>query len=339
MEEKNLHDHKNERWIILILAFMQFAHILDFVIMMPLGPYFMREFGITSSQFGILVSAYTFSAGFFGMLGVLFLDRFDRKVAAIFVFSGFTIGTFSCAFAPNYYILLVARSIAGGFGGIIGAIVLAIIGDIIPFFRRGKATGAVMSAFSIASVLGIPIGMIIAEKFGWHATFLALGALSAAFIPLAYKILPDMKLHLEGFDSKKPVWNSIAAILKLKNSYLVFLFLTCLMFGGFTIIPFLTPFMVGNVGMQMDELKFIYFFGGLFTFFSMNLIGKLSDKYGKQRIFTIVAVLSWFPVLYLTNMTRMPLAYALTTTTIFMVLVSGRIVPAFAIITSSLIQL
>ena len=122
MEEKNLHDHKNERWIILILAFMQFAHILDFVIMMPLGPYFMREFGITSSQFGILVSAYTFSAGFFGMLGVLFLDRFDRKVAAIFVFSGFTIGTFSCAFAPNYYILLAARSIAGGFGGIIGAI-------------------------------------------------------------------------------------------------------------------------------------------------------------------------------------------------------------------------
>ncbi|WCL49219.1 MFS transporter [Leptospira sp. GIMC2001] len=335
MEEQNLHDHKQERWIIVILAFMQFAHILDFVIMMPLGPFFMQEFKINSLQFGILVSVYTFSAGIFGLLGAFYLDRYDRKFAAIFVFSGFTFGTIFCAFAPDYNTLLVARAVAGGFGGIIGAVVLAIIGDIIPFFRRGKATGAVMSAFSIASVIGIPIGMILAENFGWHAPFLALGILSLAFIPLSYKILPTMRLHLEGIDSTKPAWNSISIVLSRKNSYLVFLFLTCLMFGGFTIIPFLTPYMVGNVGLQMNELKYIYLFGGLFTFFSMNIIGKLSDRFGKQKIFTFVAILSWAPVLFVTNMTTTPLALTLTVTTIFMVLVSGRIVPAFAIITST----
>jgi MFS transporter, DHA1 family, inner membrane transport protein len=335
MEEQNLHEHKNERWIILVLAFMQFAHILDFVIMMPLGPFFMKEFGINSSQFGVLVSVYTFSAGICGLLGAFYMDRFDRKNATIFVFTGFTIGTLSCAFAPDYYYLLIARAIAGGFGGIVGAIVLAIVGDIIPFFRRGKATGAIMSAFSVASVVGIPIGMILAERFGWHAPFLTLGLLSLFFIPLAFKILPTMRMHLEGFDKKKPVWESLFKILSYKNSYLVFLFLTCLMFGGFTIIPFLTPYMVGNVGMQIDELKYIYLFGGICTFFSMNIIGKLSDKFGKQKTFTVVAILSWFPVLFVTNMTETPLALALVATSIFMVLVSGRIVPAFAIITST----
>lgn len=335
MEEQKLHEHKNERWIILVLAFMQFAHILDFVIMMPLGPFFMKEFGINPSQFGILVSVYTFSAGIFGLLGAFYMDQFDRKSASIFVFAGFTLGTLSCAFAPDYYTLLAARAIAGGFGGIVGAIVLAIVGDIIPFFRRGRAMGAIMSAFSVASVIGIPIGMILAESFGWHAPFLTLGLLSLAFVPLAYRILPEMKMHLEGFDKNKPVWEAIGKILSYRNSYLVFLFLTCLMFGGFTIIPFLTPYMVGNVGMQVNELKYIYLFGGLFTFFSMNYIGKLSDKFGKQKTFTFVAVLSWIPVLFVTNMTRTPLPLALAATTIFMILVSGRIVPAFAIITST----
>jgi predicted MFS family arabinose efflux permease len=136
MEEQKLHEHKNERWIILVLAFMQFAHILDFVIMMPLGPFFMKEFGINPSQVGILVSVYTFSAGIFGLLGAFYMDQFDRKSASIFVFAGFTLGTLSCALAPDYYTLLAARAIAGGFGGIVGAIVLAIVGDIIPFFRN-----------------------------------------------------------------------------------------------------------------------------------------------------------------------------------------------------------
>jgi predicted MFS family arabinose efflux permease len=335
MEEKNLHEHKNERWIVLILAFMQFAHILDFVIMMPLGPFFMEEFSINSAQFGILVSVYTFSAGLFGLFGALLLDRYDRRSSVLLVFTGFTIGTISCALAPDYYTLLIARAVAGGFGGVIGAVVLAIIGDIIPFFRRGKATGAVMSAFSVASVIGIPIGMILAENFGWHAPFLALGILSVLLIPVSIKVLPQMKLHLEGFERQKPVWDSLARVLSVKESYKVFLFMTCLMFGGFTIIPFLTPSMVKNVGMEMHELKYIYLFGGAFTFFSMNWIGKISDKYGKREVFTVVAIVSWIPVYIVTNLGATPTYIALMVTTIFMVFVSGRIVPAFAIITAT----
>ncbi|MCC5816041.1 MAG: MFS transporter [Leptospira sp.] len=333
---QDLHSHKQERWIIFILALMQFAHILDFVIMMPLGPFFMQEFQINSTQFGLLVSVYTFSAGIFGLLGAFYLDRYDRKISTIFVFGGFSLGTLSCAFAPDYATLLIARGIAGGFGGIVGAVVLAIVGDIIPFFRRGKATGVIMSAFSIASVIGIPIGMILAENFGWHAPFLALGIFSLLLIPAAMKILPEMRFHLEGLDRTKPIWDSLFQVLASRNSWFVFAFMTCLMFGGFTLIPFLTPYMAGNVGMELTELKYIYLFGGAFTFFSMNGIGKLSDTFGKKRIFIIVATLSWIPVLVLTNLPKVSLPIALMTTTFFMVLVSGRIVPAFALITATI---
>jgi predicted MFS family arabinose efflux permease len=335
-EEIDLHTHKKERWIIGVLAFMQFAHILDFVIMMPLGPFFMQEFHINSSQFGLLVSVYSFSAGIFGLIGAFYLDRYDRKTSTIFVFSGFALGTLSCAFAPDYYSLLIARSVAGGFGGVVGAVVLAIVGDIIPFFRRGKATGTIMSAFSVASVIGIPIGMILAESYGWHAPFLALGLLSFLLVPIAYKILPRMRLHLEGLDRTKPIWNSLVIVLNNRNSWFVFIFVTCLMFGGFTLIPFLTPYMVGNVGMEITELKYIYLFGGAATFFSMNAIGKLSDRYGKQKVFIIVAVLSWIPVLILTHLPPVNISIALLVSTVFMVMVSGRIVPAFALITSTI---
>lgn len=335
-KQKRLPDHKNERWIIGILAFMQFAHILDFVIMMPLGPFFTEEFKINSSQFGLLVSVYSFSAGIFGLVGAFYLDRYDRRTSTVFVFTGFALGTLSCAFAPDYYSLLIARSIAGGFGGVVGAVVLAIVGDIIPVFRRGKATGTIMSAFSVASVIGIPIGMILAETYGWHAPFLALGLLSFILIPIALKILPNMRLHMEGLDRSQPIWHSLVIVLKNKNSWIVFLFVTCLMFGGFTLIPFITPYMVGNVGMKITELKYIYLFGGAATFFSMNAIGKLSDRFGKQKVFTIVAMLSWIPVLMLTHLPPVSIPLALLVSTIFMVMVSGRIVPAFALITSTI---
>lgn len=329
-------DHKKERIVILLLAVMQFAHILDFVIMMPLGPFLMREFGINSSQFGLLVSVYTFSAGIFGFLGAFSLDRYDRKRSTLFVFTGFSLGTLACGFAPDYPTLLVARAVAGGFGGVVGAVVLAIVGDIVPFFRRGKATGMIMSAFSVASVVGIPIGMLLAENYGWHSPFLGLGILSFALIPIAYKILPSMRLHLEGLDSSKPIWDSAYLVLKNPNSWVAFAFMTFLMFGGFMLIPFLTPYMSGNVGMELDELKFIYLFGGLATFFSMNYIGRLSDRFGKVLVYTWIAILSWIPIFLLTHLPVTPLPIALLYTTFFMVMVSGRIVPAFALVTASM---
>ena len=162
---------RKERWYVIILAAIQVVHILDFVIMMPLGPRFMRVFNISPVEFSTLVSAYTFSAGIVGFLGALYADHFDRKKFLLFNFTGFIFGTFMCAIAPNFAALLIARIIAGAFGGILNANVLSLISDLIPFQRRGAAMGVVMSAFSISSIVGIPIGLYIANHFDWHGRF------------------------------------------------------------------------------------------------------------------------------------------------------------------------
>ncbi|BDA80469.1 MFS transporter [Leptospira kobayashii] len=330
-----LHTIQKEKAIIFILAALQFLHILDFVIMMPLGPVFKESFKITASQFGLLVASYTLSAGIFGLIGTFFLDRFDRKPALLIVYFGFALGTLLCAFAPTFNTLIIARIVAGGFGGAIGTLVLSIIGDIIPVFRRGKATGIVMSAFSLASVIGIPIGLSLANKFGWHSPFLGLATLSFLLLPIAYKVLPDIRIHLDNKNLDESKWASIRTVFTRKSHYFSFAFMSTLMFGGFTIIPFLAPFLVSNVGMTKEQLPYLYFFGGLFTFFTSRYIGILSDRYGKYNTYAVLAVLAVIPVSVITTLGKTPLAVTLTITTFFMIIVSGRMVPAFALVTSS----
>ncbi len=330
-----LHTIQNERLIIFILALLQFLHILDFVIMMPLGPLFMSDFKITSTQFGLLVSAYTVSAGVFGFIGAFYLDRFDRKSVLLFITTGFALGTLLCAISPNYFFLLIARSVAGGFGGIIGAIVLSIIGDIIPVFRRGAATGMIMSAFSVASVVGIPIGLAVASKYGWQSPFFGISFFCFAFIPFAYKVLPNIRIHLDEKDSTDGKWDAIRQVFSRKSHYYAFAYMVSLMFGGFTVIPFLSTFLVSNAGMRVDELWYIYFVGGLFTFFTSRAIGRLSDHFGKKKIYKIFALFSIIPVTLITNLGITPTVVVVALTTLFMIVVSGRMVPAFALITSA----
>jgi predicted MFS family arabinose efflux permease len=327
--------HSKERMVILIIAIMQFAHLLDFVIMMPLGPYFMKEFDITANEFGFLVSSYTFSAGLSSLLASLFLDKFDRKHAILFIFSGFILGTFFCGLPNSYAFLITARIVAGGFGGMVGVMVLSIIGDLIPHERKGKATGIVMSAFSIASVAGVPIGLLIAEAYSWRTVFISLAAFSFLLLIPAYIFLPEMNLH-RSLSKNKNVFQLWKTVLSDKSSYNTFFIMVCLMFGGFTIIPFIAPFLTNNLKLEVSDLKYVYFVGGLFTFFTSRLIGILSDKYGKVIIFRVISFISFIPILILTHSTAMSFFHIIILMTIFMIFVSGRIVPAFALITSSI---
>ncbi|XDD42590.1 MFS transporter [Leptospira sp. WS60.C2] len=331
-----LHTIQKERAIIFILAALQFLHVLDFVIMMPLGPVFMKSFKIDSAAFGLLVSSYSISAGVFGLLGALFLDSFDRKMSLLVLFFGFSFGTLLCAIAPNYSFFLFARIIAGGFGGMIGATVLSIIGDIIPVFRRGTATGVVMSSFSVASVIGIPIGLSLANRFGWHFPFLSLAIAGFLILPIGYKVLPAIRYHLDSdVHPKQSQFKSFKEVLLKKEHMAPFVFMIFLMFGGFTVIPFLSPFLVSNVGLTIDELPYIYFFGGMFTFFTSRFIGKLADRYGKLKIYQIITILAILPIVVVVTLTKTSLPIVLLITTIFMILVSGRMVPAFAMVTSA----
>lgn len=325
---------KKERWYVLILAAIQVAHILDFVIMMPLGPRFMRVFSITPVEFSTLVSAYTFSAGIVGFFGALYADHFDRKKYLMFNFTGFIIGTFLCGIAPNFTFLLLARIIAGAFGGILNASVLSLVADLIPFQRRGAAMGVVMSAFSISSVLGVPTGLYIANAFDWHAAFYFICLIGVIFWVLAFLILPSVDVKSEHKTLSQKIQN-FKSILIQKDYLEAFALTSVLGFGVFSIVPFIAPYMVRNVGLLESELPLIYLIGGIGTIITARIIGKLCDKIGSYKVFRVVAVISVFPIFGLTNLPAgTHIALALTVTSLFTMFGSGRFIPAMTIVSA-----
>ncbi len=329
--------HLNEWGILLVLAGIQFTHIMDFMIMMPLGPQLMRILHLSPQEFSFLVSAYTFSASIAGFCASFYIDRFDRKQALLSLYFGFILATLCCALAKDYHFLLIARVLAGAFGGVAGATIFSIIGDVIPEERRGKATGFVMSAFSVSAVAGIPIGLSLATHFTWNAPFLMLTGVSTLIVIGAWIALPAIRGHLETqITEKTSVKTHLKVIICNRLHLKLFFFISMLMLAGFSIIPFISPYMVANVGLSEKDLPYLYLFGGLTTFFTSNLIGRLVDRYGKFKVFVGVSLSSILPIVILTNLPHSSLIIAVMTMVCFMSLVSGRIVPAMTIITSSI---
>lgn len=323
-----------ERLLLLTLAAINFTNIMDFMIMMPLGPQLMRIFNINTQQFGLVVSSYTFSAGFSGFCTAFFIDKFDRKRFLQVLYAGFLIGTLLCGLANTYELLMIARIFTGLFGGVLGAVILAIVGDVIPFNRRGQAMGFVMAAFSIASVLGVPFGLRIANQFGWNSPFLLLAFLALPVQFFIFKFVPNLSTHTQA-GKQVQVLQVIKNITSSPNQRKAITLMMVVMFGHFSIIPFLSPYMVSNVGFTEGQLEQIYFFGGLSTIIASPLIGKLADRIGKLKVFTIFVCISIIPVLFITNMPRVDIWITLIATSVFFAVSSGRFIPAQAMVTAT----
>lgn len=329
-------DNRREWAIILALAAIQFTHMVDFVIMMPLGPQFLRAFQITTKQFGWMISAYTYASALVGMLGAPFLDRFDRKKALLFLYTGFIVGTAICAVAPNHNVFIIGRLAAGAFAGLMVATIFSIIGDLIPESRRGAATGTVMAAFSVASVVGVPAGLWMANLWGWHMPFFFLAGGAVGVWLMVSWVLPPVRGHLEGGRVKMSVvksYRAMGTILFDPKLLSTFVFTILLMFGSFSVIPYISPFFVTSVGFPESSLPFLYLVGGLFTMVSSRGVGVLSDIYGKKKIFVLGATLSLVAVWIITNLPVVPVWVAIAASTFFMITMSGRMVPAMAMLT------
>lgn len=326
---------KQEKFLLWTLAAINFIHIVDFIILMPLGPQLMRIFDISPQEFGLLVSSYTFSAGISSFFGAFFLDRFDRKKILLWVYVGFAIATLGCALSPSYSVLLLARVLSGLFGGLTSALILAIIGDVIPDSRRGRAMGLVMAAFSVASVLGVPMGLFLASLSDWHMPFYILTGLSLLGLGMIIRFIPNITEHLKNDIIRPNPMVVIRRVTSNANQMRAITLSVMMMFGQFMIIPFLSPYMVANVGFTEMEITYVYMAGGAFTIFTSPWVGRLSDNYGKLRIFTIFMFLNVIPIAIITNLGVTPIPIVLMVSTLFFVTSNGRYVPAAAIITGT----
>ncbi len=323
-----------EAGLLVVLAGIQFTHILDFMVLMPLGPQLMRLWDIDARQFGVLVSAYTFTAAVTALLCAFYIDRFDRRRALLFLYAGFAISTLLCALAPNYQWLLAARAAAGAFGGVLNAAVYSIIGDTIPDSRRGSALGTLMIAFPVSAVFGVPLGLSLANLWDWRAPFFFVCGIAALILIAAAKTVPSVRGHVEHARSQNP-FGLVRAVFADTNHRHALAFISLLIFGGFSVIPFIAPYMVANVHLKETDLPWLYFFGGLASVFTSRLIGRLTDRHGKKQMFTVIAAISIAPLLITTNLPPVPVWLAIGSSVLFMVFVSGRFVPAMALVTSA----
>jgi predicted MFS family arabinose efflux permease len=322
-----------ERLLLLTLAVVQFTTIVDFLIIIPLAHQYTVVFKLTPLQFSFIIGSYAISAGISGLAAGFFLDRFDRKTALLWLFSGFAVGTLLCALANSFQLLLAARFVAGAFGGVLGAVILAIVGDVIPLERRGAAMGIVMSAFSAASIIGVPVGIVVAHYFSWHVPFFAIAALSACILPCAAWVTPPLRGHLAHIHEDHPVARTWGVMMHPDHQK-AFVFMAVLTCAGFLVFPFVPDYMNSNVGFSEVQLLWIYVFGGLATVFSMNWIGRWADRSGKLRVFTFISLSTAVPILLVTNLPHVPLPAAVAVTTLLFICMSGRMVPAMAMMTA-----
>lgn len=322
-----------ERAMLLTLMAVQFTVIVDFMLMMPLSAQLMAVFHIQPAQFGLLVSSYSLAAGASALVASSLLDRFDRRYALLVGYVGLLVATLGCGLVDSYWWLMAARVVAGIFGGVLSSIVLAIVGDVIPQQRRGRATSVVMLAFSLAAVAGVPFGLFIAHYFHWQSPFLFLVGIGLPILICCWCWVPNVRGHLQ--QTPTGFWASYYELLSEPNHWWAFATSALLMFAGFLVIPYLAPTLVSNAGLAEAHLPYIYLVGGAVTLISRPWIGRLTDRYRYADVMAWTAFASFVPIVLVTQSLQVPLAWQLLIAALFFIFVSGRFIPCTALVTAS----
>jgi predicted MFS family arabinose efflux permease len=322
-----------QRVLAAMLAFLQFAVVLDFMLMSPLGAVIMPALKIGPKQFGLVVSGYAFSAAASGLLTAGFADRYDRKKLLLFFYAGFILGTLWCGLAQTFEALLLARIVTGLFGGVIGSVVLAITADLFPPQMRGRVMGLIQTAFSASQVLGIPFGLYLSNRWDWHVPFLAMAALGVlGGLVVVWRMHPVAD-HLKVAQEYNP-WFHMINTLREPRYLLAFCATAVLTTGGFMLMPFSSAYVVGNLGIDLTSLPTLYLITGMFTIFCGPLIGKAADAFGKFRVFAVGTTLSIVMVLVFTHLGRVGLPLVVAVNVAMFVGIFSRMIPFQALMAS-----
>ncbi|SNR75917.1 Predicted arabinose efflux permease, MFS family [Methylobacillus rhizosphaerae] len=328
---------RQEKYLVFTLAGIQFSHILDFMVMMPLGPVLVASLGIGTGEFALLVAIYTLAAAVSGLVAATFIDFFERKGMLLTLFALFIVATLSCALAPDYQTLLLTRALAGVFGGVLSAMLQTLIGDLIPFERRGRASGTVMSGTAAATVLGVPGALLLTNALGWQSVFVAIAVVALVFLLLAMRTIPAIQGAQQANRQWRHAIGNMRAVLSNRNHWTALLFMFLGAFSTFTIIPYLTLYLTGNVGLSMEQMPVVYVLGGLASFFGARWVGARTDRLGKVQTYRLVALFSIVPILLQTNLPPLAMGWVLLCSTLFFTLGTGRAVPAMAITVSAVL--
>lgn len=331
--ERDRENLNRERLILMILAAVQFTTIVDFMIVMPLGPQLMRTLEIGPAEFGLIVSSYTFAAGAAGLVASSIVDRFARRTTFMVLYAGFLLGTLCCGLATAYPTLVLARIATGAFGGILGGMAMTIVGDVFPEHRRGRATGSLMLGFSLATVAGVPLGLYLGTDYGWQVPFFVLVVFGLPALVLTPFALPRLDAHIR--ESHAHPVRALVATFTRPNHLNAFALMIVLMVAGFSVFPYMSAYFVSNLGMTEDQLPWIFIVGGALTLVASPLIGRLADRFGKLTVYRIITPFSALIFLLITHLPAVGVVAIVGIYGALMVCNVGRMIAAMALMTGS----
>lgn len=320
-------------FVIAILSILQFTIILDFMVLSPLGAMLLPKLKITTAQFGLVVSAYAFSAGGAGLLAAGFADKFDRKKLLLFFYIGFLLGTVLCALAPSYEFLLFARIVTGIFGGVIGSVSFAIISDLFAFEVRGRVMGFVQMAFAASQILGLPIGLMLANAFDWHAPFWMIAIFGAAVGVLMVVYLRPVTDHLK-IQTERNALQHLVKTFSVPDYVKGYLSTALLATGGFMLMPFGSAFSTNNLGLTLEQLPIVYLIVGIFSIATGPLIGSLSDRVGKFRVFLYGTLVGCITVAIYTPLGITPVWLVIVISVVMFASITARMISSSALMSA-----
>lgn len=311
---------------------MWFCAIVDFLLMLPLGTGFMKLYHITPREYSLLIAAFSVAGFFSSFAASFYVDKFDRKTVYLTAFALFAVGTMLCSLATTYELMLFARFFTGAFGGLLGGVSTAIISDIVPYERRGKAMGILNLGFGVASIVGIPFSIFIYKHFDIFWPFRIVGILSfVAMIPAMY-FLPSLKGHI---NKDLNTFNEVSEILRNRNLQKALLFAFLLVLGHFMFISFINPYLIDNLGFKEEDTMWMYIVGGISVSLTSPRIGKFIDTLGKVKSFRILILLSFIPILVISHLQSASIMLALLICAFMFIFNSGRMIAAMTLITGA----
>jgi len=322
-----------QKFVVGVLAFLQFTIILDFMIMSPLSAIVLPALAITPRQFGIVVSAYAFAAGLSSFLAAGYADRFDRKRMLLFFYSGFMVGTLLCGLAQTFELLLAARIVTGLFAGVIGSVIMAIATDLFPLEKRGRVMGLIGTAFAASQVLGLPAGLYISNAWDWHAPFFVIVGVGAAAGVVIACVMRPVDAHLS-LQTERNAFAHLWATITEPKHFLAFGALTLLATGGYMLMPLGAAYTVNNLKIDIEDLPRIYLATGVCMIFMGPLAGRASDKYGKFPIFLFGTLLTIAMVLIYTQLGPTPLIAVIVINVLLFSGIFMRMVPSQALMSA-----
>ena len=319
-----------QKGVLAILIFLQFTVVLDFMVLSPVGAILMPALQIDTSQFGLVVSSYAFAAAASGFFAAGFTDKFDRKKILLFFYIGFTLSTLFCALSTSYAYLVTARILTGIFGGVISSVVLSISTDLFPVQKRGQVIGYVQTAFASSQVFGVPLGLTLANHFGWHAPFVLIVGIATLVGIFIFLYLQPIDGHLK-LQKDNNAFHHLLATIRNPVHLKGFSAVALLALGGYMIMPFSSAFIVNNVGISLERLPLVYLATGTAAMISGPLLGKWSDKIGKIKLNQIGTVITITMVLVFTNLSKVPIYVLMVTNGLLFVGITARIIASQAI--------